>query len=472
MKTNYKASCRERIDQLLPRISLTAWPFTRHAMLAVTLSICLSFPAVFAQTTLSLQFTALNNQAYEQLDSIRVCNLTHPGDTMLYFPDTTLILYYVTGLSGGGNVVAEQTRLSLHAGNPYSDHTTVGLYLPSGGNTTLNILDITGKRLSHWTGFLERGEHSFQVSGGVAGMYVLQLLSGREKCSLRLVSACQSGSDLPLINYVSGQASASSDLKNSLILNDFWFCPGDELLCIGYAGTLESGFNISPQVSALHVFQFASGIPCPDADSVLYEGQWYHTVQIFSQCWMAENLNVGVKINTPTAQTNNGIIEKYCLSNNANSCLTYGGVYLWDEMMQYSTVPGAQGICPTGWHIPTDHDWQVLAGAADSYYPIGHSLWNYTGNLGNDCGYHLKSTTGWYSNGNGTNMYGFNAISGGFYYYTGNWAGGSLYTGFFTSNMETAQDAMTYGLSWVYYEVMRGPREKANAMPVRCIRDF
>ncbi|MBI4646978.1 MAG: hypothetical protein HY738_10410 [Bacteroidia bacterium] len=52
-------------------------------------------------------------------------------------------------------------------------------------------------------------------------------------------------------------------------------------------------------------------------------------------------------------QTNNGIAEKYCYSNNSSNCDTYGGLYEWNEMMQYA-VSDAQmtgttkGICPTG----------------------------------------------------------------------------------------------------------------------------
>ena len=46
--------------------------------------------------------------------------------------------------------------------------------------------------------------------------------------------------------------------------------------------------------------------------------------------------------------TNNGIIEKYCYDNNPANCAIYGGLYQWNEMMQYTTQQGAQGICPNG----------------------------------------------------------------------------------------------------------------------------
>lgn len=90
------------------------------------------------------------------------------------------------------------------------------------------------------------------------------------------------------------------------------------------------------------------------------EGNIYSTVQIGSQCWMSENLKTGSMILGSSEQTNNGIIEKFCYNNNSQNCETYGGLYQWDEMMQYIVVPGSQGICPSGWHIPTDEEWSTL----------------------------------------------------------------------------------------------------------------
>jgi uncharacterized protein (TIGR02145 family) len=52
--------------------------------------------------------------------------------------------------------------------------------------------------------------------------------------------------------------------------------------------------------------------------------------------------------------TNNSIIEKWCYNNSDANCTTYGGLYHWDEAMRYLVAEGSQGICPTGWHIPTD----------------------------------------------------------------------------------------------------------------------
>ena len=73
---------------------------------------------------------------------------------------------------------------------------------------------------------------------------------------------------------------------------------------------------------------------------------------------MAQNLNVGTKISGSSEQINNGIIEKYCYYNDENNCNVYGALYQWDEAMRYSTTEGVKGICPSGWHLPTDADGQ------------------------------------------------------------------------------------------------------------------
>ena len=74
--------------------------------------------------------------------------------------------------------------------------------------------------------------------------------------------------------------------------------------------------------------------------------------------------------------TDNGTMEKYCYNNEPDSCTKYGGLYQWDEMMQYTTQQGVQGICPPGWHLPTDEEWKVLEGAVDSQYGIGDPEWD------------------------------------------------------------------------------------------------
>jgi len=110
--------------------------------------------------------------------------------------------------------------------------------------------------------------------------------------------------------------------------------------------------------------------------------------------------------------SNNGILEKYCYNNDPAKCATFGGLYRWDEAMQYTTVQGTQGICPSGWHIPTDEELKVLEGSTDSQYGVGDTIWDSWAVRGSDVGTNLKSTTNWFG-GNGIDLYGFTGLPAG-----------------------------------------------------------
>lgn len=101
-------------------------------------------------------------------------------------------------------------------------------------------------------------------------------------------------------------------------------------------------------------------IPCPGLDSLNYGNQWYHTVQIHSQCWFKENLNIGIMRSAVNDQINNDTLEKFCYNNDSNMCNTYGGLYQWREAVQYTFKITPRGICPFGWHIPSDVEFDTL----------------------------------------------------------------------------------------------------------------
>ena len=118
-------------------------------------------------------------------------------------------------------------------------------------------------------------------------------------------------------------------------------------------------------------------------------------------------------ISTADPMGDNEVIEKYCYDNNPSNCDIYGGLYQWNETMQYTITQGVQGICPPGWHIPTDDEWKILEGTVDSQYGIGDHEWNYGSNRGFDAGKNLKSTYGWANNGNGTDNFGYTGLPAG-----------------------------------------------------------
>jgi len=210
---------------------------------------------------------------------------------------------------------------------------------------------------------------------------------------------------------------------------------------------------------------------CGDVLVDARDGQNYNTVQIGTQCWMANNLNIGTMINGNGDQTNNGIIEKYCYNNEIDSCNKYGGYYQWNEMMQYSTVPGIQGICLDGWHIPTDDEWKYLEGVVDSLYPVGDPIWDTPEWRGFDVGKNLKTTYGWYDNNNGTDLFGFSALPAGYRRYAGEFVYIIGEGHFWSSNEASTWNAIWRYLSHIHDDINRHTNTKAWALSLRCIID-
>jgi uncharacterized protein (TIGR02145 family) len=187
--------------------------------------------------------------------------------------------------------------------------------------------------------------------------------------------------------------------------------------------------------------------PCPGTPTVDYSGLTYNTVQIGTQCWLKENLNVGTMLNYSSDQTNNSTIEKYCYNNDPANCTTYGGLYQWDEAMQYVTTAGAQGICPGGWHIPTDAEFFTLQST------VGNN--NSLINVGQ---------------GSGTNISGFSALFVGYVDVAGSaWNQFGSWTGLWSSS--EASGLKAYNLLFQGSSVGISDQPKSLGYSIRCIKD-
>jgi uncharacterized protein (TIGR02145 family) len=118
---------------------------------------------------------------------------------------------------------------------------------------------------------------------------------------------------------------------------------------------------------------------CPGTPTVTdADGNVYNTVLIGNQCWMAENLKA-----TKDAAGNS--ITRYCYNDSSIYCNLYGGIYSWSTVMNGSSgsnsnPSGVQGICPTGWHVPSDAEWTQLV---DHVVSQGYPNSNVTNGAGN-----------------------------------------------------------------------------------------
>ena len=183
------------------------------------------------------------------------------------------------------------------------------------------------------------------------------------------------------------------------------------------------------------------------------DGNTYTYVTINTQTWMAENLKYNV-------------VGSVCYDNLASNCEKYGKLYNWATAMaidmiynsnSYTAQAKHQGICPTGWHLPSKAEWEVMTA--------------YIGDVISSEGKKLKTTSGWNDNGNGTDEYGFSALPSGNGLSGGSFGNVGKY-GYWWSASEVGNDAYFRGALYAYDGSAHwGSRSKSDLYSVRCIKD-
>lgn len=209
------------------------------------------------------------------------------------------------------------------------------------------------------------------------------------------------------------------------------------------------------------------------------DGKTYRTVEIGDQVWMAENLNYADSVKTISLKG-----KSWCFDNKDANCDVTGRFYTWAAAIDSAALANdtenpqtcgygqscdrltstalaeapIQGICPSGWHLPSKTEWQVL------FTAVGGS-----GNAGKA----LKSGSGWYSNGNGTDAYGFSALPAGSGDYDGDFygAGRNAYFWSATRYEYSCYYAFYMDLDYNYEYAYLGYGRKFNALSIRCLKD-
>ena len=193
------------------------------------------------------------------------------------------------------------------------------------------------------------------------------------------------------------------------------------------------------------------------------DGQTYKTVKIGDQVWMAQNLNY----QTENSWCGGGRHETM----EEGDCAIYGRLYTWATAMGKSedecgcyhdcTTLGTgnvQGVCPNGWHVPAQSEWEELFGA------VGGATWA-------TAGLKLKTKTGWIGEGNGTDDYGFSAPPAGIAHYGGFFEGVGRKAYFWSASQFSKDYAYCTYLSfhdgaWLYHDY-----SKDYSFSVRCVKD-
>ena len=194
------------------------------------------------------------------------------------------------------------------------------------------------------------------------------------------------------------------------------------------------------------------------------DGRVYRTVKIGEQTWMAENLNYAIA---------NG---SFCYGNVSSNCAKYGRLYTWaaaiDSVKLYDDGDGVdcgygktckmpekvQGACPGGWHLPSNTEWSTLFTTVG-----GKSM----------AGKMLKSQSGWYKDGNGSDSVGFAAQPAGrIIYNTGAFNRlGSLADFWTASGGDSEKFAYAVFLDYDWDRAAQNNVNKVYGHSVRCVKD-
>jgi uncharacterized protein (TIGR02145 family) len=190
----------------------------------------------------------------------------------------------------------------------------------------------------------------------------------------------------------------------------------------------------------------ATGFTCGNLLTDPRDGRTYPTVLAGTGCWMAASLDYGTPIPFLNYQADNCLAEKYCLNDLPGNCLTMGGYYQWDELMDHAPSSGNQGRCPPGWHVPTESDWNALEVSAG----------------GNSQAATMLKSTG---------PSGFNATMKGNVYSEHSWYFEGFATFFWTSEVAGPGRAVAHGMNNPDPSVSEYASLRSNAFQVRCVKD-
>ncbi len=201
-----------------------------------------------------------------------------------------------------------------------------------------------------------------------------------------------------------------------------------------------------------------------------YDGNEYPVVEIGSQCWMAVNLRTTHYANgssVPAGTTSNSSTTApyyYDYSSSSIPLEQRGYLYNWPATMKSTTTAGTQGVCPTGWHVPTRTDWQTMVAAAETGAVYLSSSCYWSGSTSGTEGMTPNS----YDNPD-RNKSGFSAVPAGIF-------GGSSFgnvgdNAYFWSSSVSSSGSWYRNLPFDYPLVYENGTNRYRGLSIRCVRD-
>jgi uncharacterized protein (TIGR02145 family) len=316
------------------------------ALFALALVVFGSLQAFAVDYTIS--FTGTGKSA--TVGSVEVQNLTRgtsvtvPGGDVLVLTVTNTALNPLTAVNDG-----------LRISSSVAGSSTVSFYAKQAGNTRISVHSMDGRKVAGFTQNLQRGTNSFQVSLRT-GAYVISVQGAVYALSGKMISVSNSNSK-PDISFLGVQEKNTlSPLKSAEASTAMAYSPGDIMLYKGISGNYATIVTDVPTDSKTINFNF---IECKDAS-----GNYYATVKIGGQIWMAENLKTTKyrtgadipNIKVPADWANPAVVGAWCnLDNNVANDAKFGKLYNW------YAVSNTLNIAPTGWHVPTVAEYRTMA---------------------------------------------------------------------------------------------------------------
>ncbi len=137
--------------------------------------------------TIELTFTAQYQAEYIILDSIYVENLTQGGDTMLYAPDTVLVLDYTVGVAANPSLNTG-FRVSQNRPNPFTVQTIISIFLPEADHLQVSVINLLGQKVAFFEKSLDAGNHSFVFYPGDDKYYILTATANGLTKTIKMVN--------------------------------------------------------------------------------------------------------------------------------------------------------------------------------------------------------------------------------------------------------------------------------------------
>ncbi|MCK9426033.1 MAG: T9SS type A sorting domain-containing protein [Ignavibacteriaceae bacterium] len=378
----------------------------------------------------------------------KVYNATSSSDGSFIFNDITYVQkdeLLPTGYSVSDNYP-----------NPFNPKTRIGITLPNSGSVRISLYNFLGQSvLAELERYYSAGTNfvDLELNGLPNGVYFARVtLDGKYTVTKKLMLIYGSQHLPSSINLPNIQLNKST-ITNSLTLETNL----DSLVATSTITGRKTFKNLPSIVSSsLNLGNFTIERFCLGLPTVTYEDKTYNTVQIGAQCWLKENLNVGTMINSynsADSMRNNGIIEKYCFRNDTANCSKYGGLYQWDEALTYNGTEKVQGICPSGWRIPTKSEGETLKASV------------------NNDGNALKEVGEGTGSGIGTNTSGFSALLSGHRSSYGFFEFLATSTRFWSSTKYSTTAAFFMALSSDINATSFNDVNKSYGFSIRCLKD-